>query len=119
MKYLNRIWLGLLLLFPLLLLAGNVQPGSGNTLVNVLESSSEQTVLEFNIGSFESEEVEIESKAWQQLHLEREGLLQLEGYPALPVVNRSIIIDGRAQMHLELYDVVYEDLQLKVALPKA
>jgi hypothetical protein len=64
MKYLNRIWLGLLLLFPLLLLAGNVQPGSGNTLVNVLESSSEQTVLEFNIGSFESEEVEIESKAW-------------------------------------------------------
>ncbi len=118
MKYLNRIWLGLLLLFPLLLLAGNVQPGSGNTLVNVLESSSEQTVLEFNIGSFESEEVEIESKTWQQLHLEREGLLQLEGYPALPVVNRSIIIDGRAQMHLELYDVVYEDIQLKVAPSK-
>lgn len=118
MKYLNRIWLALLLLFPLLLMAGTVQPGSGNTLVNVLESSTEQTVLQFNIGRFESEETEIDNEIWQHLHLEKEGVLQLEGYPALPVVNRSIIIDGRAEMHLELYDVVYEDVQLKVAPSK-
>ena len=118
MKYLDRIWLSLLLLFPLLLMAGSLQLGSGETLVNVLESSAEQTILHFQIGSFESESVEIDNETWQHLILEKEGVLQLEGYPALPVVNRSIIIDGRAQMHLELYDVIYEDLQLKVAPSK-
>ena len=121
MRFMDRFSLSILLLFlilPVLLAAGNARFGTGVTRVNVLESNPRQTSLQFELGSFESRDVEIEKQTWQQLHLQREGVLQLEGFPALPVVNRSIIIDGNAQMLLELYDVVYEDLQLKVAPSK-
>lgn len=121
MRFLNKFSLSILLLFlilPVFLLAGNSYYGTGQTHVTVLETNPNETTLQFELGSFESREVEIEKQIWQQLHLEREGVLQLEGFPALPVVNRSIIINERAQMHLQLYDVVYEDLQIRVAPSK-
>ena len=108
----------LILLCSSLLAANKVSLGSGQTRVELLLSEPDQTILQYEIGSFESIEQVIDKQVWHQIFLKKEGISQLEGYPALPVLNRSIIIDASAHMNLELYDLVYEEMQLNIAPSK-
>lgn len=112
----------LLILALLLLTCGlpgltmSVAPG-GNT-IELVSSSPAETVLKFHIATFETEQIQIAGQTWHQISLPDEGHLQLKGEPQLPVVNRSIIIDGKARMKLEVFDVEYTDLKLAVAPSK-
>lgn len=112
----------LLILTLLLLTCGlpgltmSVAPG-GNT-IELVSSSPAETVLKYHIATFETEQIQIAGQTWHHISLPDEGHLQLKGEPQLPVVNRSIIIDGKARMKLEVYDVEYTDLKLAVAPSK-
>lgn len=106
----------LLLTCGLFALPMSVAPG-GNT-IELVSSSPAETVLKYHIATFETEQIQIAGQTWHHISLPDEGHLQLKGEPQLPVVNRSIIIDGKARMKLEVYDVEYTDLKLAVAPSK-
>lgn len=113
---------GLLLLIMLALALGlaaeMVQTGSGENSLNVLSSSETETILQFKINQFEKQQVQIDGNIWYQIRLPQEGITQEKGFPELPVFNRSIVISNSAKMKLELFDVQYQDFDLKVAPSK-
>lgn len=101
-----------------LLLGETVQINKSSNSVEVLASSEAETILQFRIGSFDTEPVSIAGAVWQHISLPGEGITQDKGYPQLPVFNRSIIIGNEARVELQLYDLQYTDLEMAVAPSK-
>ncbi|MFO7659277.1 MAG: C25 family peptidase propeptide domain-containing protein [Candidatus Cloacimonadaceae bacterium] len=95
-----------------------VKLSAENNSVQVISSSSTETILQFNISQFSQEKVVIDGSDWYHINLLKEGITQDKGFPQLPVFNRSIIIDNNARMKLEVYDVLYQDIALRVAPSK-
>jgi len=100
------------------LFAETVTLGSESNALNVLHSSDNETVLQYKIGTFEKESVQIDGEKWFHVSLPKEGHSQDKGFPQLPVFNRSIVIPGSSAMHLEVYDIQYEDITLPIAPSK-
>ena len=100
------------------LFAETVTLGNGSNAINVLQSSDSETVLQYKVGTFEKETVEINGEKWFHVNLPKEGHSQDKGFPQLPVFNRSVVIPGSSAMHLEIYDVQYEDIILPIAPSK-
>ncbi|MDZ4181783.1 MAG: C25 family peptidase propeptide domain-containing protein, partial [Candidatus Cloacimonadaceae bacterium] len=112
-------WLVFLFSICCLILNGEtVSAGSNPNTVNLISSSGEETILEFVVGSFDIHSVSIEGKEWQILCLPKEGTLLREGYPQLPVVNRSLAIPSQGLMKLELLESEYVEYPYKVAPSK-
>jgi len=86
--------------------------------INVLTSSENETLLQYRIGSFDQEEVKIDGDIWNDVRLPKEGISQDQGFPQLPVFNRSIIIPDQAAMDLQVFDIQYQDIKLAVAPSK-
>ncbi|MGC9361674.1 MAG: C25 family cysteine peptidase [Candidatus Syntrophosphaera sp.] len=113
-----------LILIPLLLAllplfaAETVQIGNGVNSAEVISSTANETVVQFNLGEYEKTKVEIDGEEWFQVSLRKEGKLLEAGFPELPVMNRSIIIDDQALMKLEFYDLQYEEVELPIAPSK-
>jgi len=100
------------------LAAEAVSTGTGVNSATVLSSTLAETVIQYEIGKYEKLEQEIDGATWYQISLAKEGRLLKLGYPDLPVFNRSIIIDGKARMKAEVYDLEYIDTELPVAPSK-
>jgi hypothetical protein len=100
------------------LAAETVMAGSGENCVRVISSTAEETILEYCVGSFEKNPVRIGNEDWYQISLPKEGITLLEGYPELPVLNRSLIIPDQARMKLEILGSSYQDFPLPVAPSK-
>ncbi|MFO8144576.1 MAG: C25 family cysteine peptidase [Candidatus Syntrophosphaera sp.] len=113
-----------LILIPLLLAllplfaAETVQIGNGVNSAEVISSTASETVVQFNLGEYEKTKVEIDGEEWFQVSLRKEGKLLEAGFPELPVMNRSIIIDDQALMKLEVYDLEFEEIELPIAPSK-
>lgn len=113
-----------LILIPLLLAllplfaAETVQIGNGVNSAEVISSTASETVVQFNLGQYEKTKVEIDGEEWFQVSLRKEGKLLEAGFPELPVMNRSIIIDDQALMKLEVYDLQFEEVELPIAPSK-
>lgn len=101
-----------------LISAGTVQINENPNAVEVLSSSATETILQFRIGSFNADQINIAGSDWHHITLPGEGITQVKGFPQLPVFNRSIIIGNRDKVALELYDVQYTDMQIDVAPSK-
>ena len=110
--------LSLLMLLTFALAAETITTGSGANSVTVLSSSASETVLQYQIGRFDTMPVSIGGDEWFHVNLPKEGITQDKGLPQLPVFNRSIIIDNTARMRLELFDLQYQDYQIRVAPSK-
>ena len=108
----------LLMLLTFALAAETITTGSGVNSVAVLSSSASETVLQYQIGKFDTLPVRIGGDEWFHINLPKEGITQDKGLPQLPVFNRSIIIDTTARMRLELFDAQYQDYQIRVAPSK-
>ncbi len=111
------LFLTLLTLLIVSVAAETVSLGGGNS-VAVISSSASETVLQYQIGTFEKTPVNINGNEWFHLQLPKEGITQEKGYPQLPVFNRSIIVDNTALMRLDVYDIEYQDIPLAVAPSK-
>ncbi|MBM4402943.1 MAG: hypothetical protein FJ042_00905, partial [Candidatus Cloacimonetes bacterium] len=91
---------------------------AGNNGVRVISSSPEETILQFDVSRFDQTQVTIDGQKWHHIYLEKEGITQDKGEPALPVFNRSIIIPNTALMRFDIYDAVFQDMQLTIAPSK-
>ena len=100
------------------LFAERISLGSEGNSLQVLQSSTQETILQYKIQHFDTQEVQIQGSSWYHITLPNEGFTQDKGLPQLPVFNRSIIIDGRARMKLEIYDIEYTDIKLPIAPSK-
>lgn len=66
--------------------------------VTVLESSDTRTVIKFDIGAYDREEINISGDIYYKISCGEEGKILNEGAPELPMICRSIIIPDDAQM---------------------
>ncbi len=87
--------------------------------VEVLESNEQRTVLEFEIGGYYEDEVEIDGKTYIRIDLPGATPILERGMPDLPKVARSIIIPDEAGLQFTvLNDDVIEKAILAVAPSK-
>lgn len=115
----RAIVLGLILFLMLALNATEkVVLGSQPNSVRVVSSTNTETILEFTIGNYDQNLVEIDGSTWYHISLPKEGITQDKGMPELPVFNRSIVIDDLAKYRLEILDTQYTDVRLPVAPSK-
>ncbi len=115
----RKLTIALILMTAIFLLnAESVVIGDTETGVRVLESAIGNTVLEFDCGSFERNEIDIDGNNWMQLHLSGETVWQERGYPALPRLNRAVIIPERAAMKIDVLESDYIELDMLVAPSK-
>lgn len=96
----------------------SLQLGSTPNGFRVIASTETETHIQYNIGSFENRTVIINGETYQHISLGNEGISQEKGYPELPVFNRSIIIPASALMQIDVYDIEYRDIDMKVAPSK-
>lgn len=90
----------------------------GENGARALSSTASEIVLEFQISSFERESVSINNQDYSLIRLPGEGISLDAGLPELPVLNRSVIIDDQAKMRAEIYDLQYQDIELRIAPSK-
>ncbi|MFH1841869.1 MAG: C25 family cysteine peptidase [bacterium] len=110
----NRLFQKVLLAFLLLLIAGPawaewMDLGGDPAVVRVLESDGQRTLLEITVGGFEADPVDIDGKTYYRILLDREGMAQDLGFPALPNVRRSIIIPDDMEMAVTVIASEYVD----------
>ena len=101
-----------------IIMAETITLGNGKNGISVLSSTENETILEYTIGKFETLAVQIDNMTWHNVYLPGEGILENKGYPQLPVFNRSIIVNDRSLMKIEILDVEYQDFELPVAPSK-
>lgn len=111
-----RFWLCLLTLALVTAVSAElIQVAPVANSVRVLHSSEAETVLQYTVGSISSVPVRIQGEEYQQISLPGEAISQEKAYPALPVFNRSLIIPSGAGMRLEISDLQFTDLPMRIA----
>jgi len=114
-----RIWLSLLTLVSVLpVFAELLQVAPAENSIRVLSSTQTETILQYEIGRINSSPVRIGDEIYHSLSLPSEGIAEERGCPMLPVLHRSLIIPPAAAMNLELTDLQYVDLPMRVAPSK-
>ncbi len=105
--------LALIVLLPLSLAAEVVTLGATAepVSVRVLESTEARIVLEYDLGSFTKNSIEIDGNLYYTIDLGEESKLKEKGLPALPNVCRSIIIPDNAAMDLRVVSSHYVDYE--------
>jgi hypothetical protein len=105
--------LALIVLLPVSLAAEVVTLGATAepVSVRVLESTELRIVLEYDLGSFTKNSIEIDGNLYYTIDLGEESKLKEKGLPALPNVCRSIIIPDNAAMELRVVSSHYVDYE--------
>ncbi|MDD4309824.1 MAG: C25 family cysteine peptidase [Candidatus Cloacimonetes bacterium] len=86
--------------------------------IRLTQSNTNSMELEFTLGSFNREPVEINGTQWYNLSLKKAGLTLEAGLPQLPVLAKSVIIPGTAAMQLSVIGNEYIDLAMPIAPSK-
>ncbi len=76
--------------------------GTTNSTVTLLEETNDHIILEYRLHHFESNQLRINGNAYSQVILEGEPNFLQVGAPALPHINRSIIIKDTGGTHYEV-----------------
>jgi hypothetical protein len=84
----------------------------------VLADSGDVVVVHFEIGSYVSSSVTIDGVEYQEIELTSEPVLLLKGEPALPHVNRSVIIPDDARMAARVVASSYREIDARIAPSK-
>ena len=114
-----RFWLCLLTLTSVTLaFAELIQVAPVENSIRVLQSSETETLLHYTIGSINSSPVRIDGEIYYHMSIPSEGIAQEKGCPSLPVLSRSLIIPSSTGMKLEVSDLQYTDLPIRVAPSK-
>ena len=91
---------------------------SNNNGVNLIESNSNETVIEMTLASFNRDQVIIDGETFNHIRLEKAAETYEKGAPEVPTLTRSIIIDGRSKPVMRLIDSAYVDFEMAVAPSK-
>jgi hypothetical protein len=112
------ILLALLLTLNFVLFAEQYTVNGNQNEVNVISTSSQETVLEMTLGHFNRQAVTINGDTYWALNLKKEGFSMETGMPQLPYISRSIIIPGTARMTVRVQDSEYTDIVMPIAPSK-
>ncbi|KAA3632601.1 MAG: hypothetical protein DWP97_10685, partial [Calditrichaeota bacterium] len=77
--------------------------------ITLLSSSDSKTVIDYQVNAFNLEAIKINNETFYQINSNEEGLILEEGVPALPHVNRSIIIPDSDKMNVRILASEYID----------
>ena len=77
-----------------------------------------RTVLRFTFGAYDSAAVEIDGAVYHEISLPGEPAFLEPGAPALPHVNRSVIVPDDAAMAVRVLDAEFREIHLSVAPSK-
>jgi hypothetical protein len=86
--------------------------------IEVVSDIGSSIILNFKFGDYQSESVIINGQEYTQIWIPGEPLLEEKGAPALPHVNRSIIIPDDAKMSVRVLSFNYEDKIAKIVPSK-
>lgn len=86
--------------------------------VRLLNSNPNNMQLEFTLGSFDRQPVNINGSTWYNLSLKKAGLTLETGLPQVPVMATSLIIPGTAAMQINTQASEYVEMALHVAPSK-
>lgn len=86
--------------------------------IRLIQSSSDNMVMELTLGHFEREAVQIQGQTWYHLNLKKQGLTLETGLPQVPVMAASVIIPNTARMELNTLYSEYVDVPMAVAPSK-
>ncbi|PID27112.1 MAG: gingipain R [Candidatus Cloacimonadota bacterium] len=98
--------------------AERINLNSRETGAELISSDIDETIVEFNLGSFERMPVEINGETYYQINAKTDGKLYLKGQPGLPEFAKALIIPNNAKMQVEIIDSEYKDYQMAVAPSK-
>jgi hypothetical protein len=103
-----------------LILVGAAAGARADTAVQarVLHDSGNRIVLDYDLGDYQSHTVDVGGEAYQEIWFPSEPVILEEGAPALPHVNRSIVIPDDAKMSLKVLEADYHEVFAKIAPSK-
>ncbi|PKN77876.1 MAG: hypothetical protein CVU48_10090 [Candidatus Cloacimonetes bacterium HGW-Cloacimonetes-1] len=102
----------------ILCFAETIVIGSGSNGLGIISNSKNEIHLQYNFSTIESQKVSINGNDYHSVNLLNEGITQEKGKPQLPVFNRSVLIPETAKMKLQVYDLQYQDIQMKIVPSK-
>jgi hypothetical protein len=86
--------------------------------VTVVSDSGDRVVLQYKFGAYRSDVVKIEGREYHEISFPGEPVFQEKGSPALPHVNRSIIIPDDARMDVRVISSDYQEIRTAIAPSK-
>ncbi len=95
-----------------------IQVGESSNTLELAYPNATETLLEYHFGQFQRSAVQLDGNSFYKLRIDGEGILQERGKPELPVYNRSIIIPNSTTMHIEITEVEYTDLPMRIVPSK-
>ncbi len=95
-----------------------VRVGTTDNDVKLIESNSNQTILEMELGYFNKNHVIINGQEFNTLDLAKEGKTYETGAPEVPTMTRSIIIDNSSKPEMRIIESEYTEIELAVAPSK-
>ncbi len=98
--------------------AEQIRINNSNFEVEVLSSNNDQTVIEYNFGSFERKQIQVGAENYYQLFLEKESFTYEKGNPSLPKITRSIIIPDQSKMKATIIESDFVEYEMKVISSK-
>jgi len=110
--------------FLIVLSAGLILIGTGGAKAGdavqarVLFDSGNRIVLDYDLGDYESQTVAIAGVDYQEIWFPSEPVVLDAGAPALPHVNRSIVIPDDARMSLRVVGADYHEIFAKIVPSK-
>jgi len=85
----------------------------------VVDNSEKYTIIDVHINSYTKETIEINNEKYLQIGLPTVSGVTLEkGFPSLPIVARSIIIDSDSKMEIEVLEQDYTEFAGNIAPSK-
>ncbi len=102
----------LILALPLWALAAQrvtFQSAREDVQVTVIAGSTDETVLRFDVNAFTRDEISIDGRRFAVLHCGNEALSLMAGAPALPHVNRSVVIPDAEDVEIRVVASEYQD----------
>jgi hypothetical protein len=84
----------------------------------IVSDSGDRVVLQYTFGPYESEAVKVKGTTYLEISFPSEPLWMEKGNPALPHVNRSIIVPDNARMDVQVLSADYYETQAAIAPSK-
>jgi hypothetical protein len=94
--------------------AGN-HPSAGRVDVTVLESGNQLIRIDYEIGEFSTQKVEIDGRGYNRVLLGTQPNIMEKGMPDLPFICRSIIVPPAAKMRVRVLESQFMEQQMAVA----
>jgi hypothetical protein len=85
--------------------------------VTIAESSTDRTVIEYDIGAFTKEPVDVDGTTYYSIRLSGESNILRAGMPDVPNVARSVAIPDDAEMAVSVVAAHYVDIENVLVAP--